>query len=1016
VSGRRPEDGVEAASDDESRAAASEGAPGDPPGEYVPVRSVDTGAIALIAAGDDRLALGSVSGGISVLAPDAADDAQFGVEGRPRGLAIGSLVYVAVDDRVCGYGFDGARRWETPLDGVTALCWVPGCSRVVAATDAGAFVLLDAADGSERGRIDRTHADVSEAVLLAGRDDEFLAGESWYLTGFGADGDRRGEAMLDGTITGVGLLDGAAVASLHGDRVVGVDAADGTTRWSRDLGVEWLAPRGADGLYAATDRGIVRITGDGDVTDVGVVAGADAQVAISADGRLACRIDGRTAEVLRPRASLAGVDLELTPASLRAGEELSVTVESRGGAASGTVRVSADGASFSPGSRRVSVAAGERAEIGFALAEPTASRVAVTAVFDPAAPDGEPTAADATLSVPASTPTPEVDARVLEVTGNTATVEVTVRTPDGSELPGFAVSPGDADVAPDPGRSSASRTLAVPLGTDRVTVTTDDGASVDAAVSVPATPLSASVEGRDGFVDVTLENDAGVRVDGDVRVTGDPLPTPVERPVSLAPGARLTLAIPAARTGAGEVSVDAGAVDTTTAVSLDRAALPPTDGTATRGRPRGDRTATDWPTDPDAGVGASGTAPRDAPATPPSDREPAAPDPDPPRRPAGSDAGDRPADAPTDPDDRPPADGSVGSTTADGSPPEPAGRPAPSGTDADAPVTGGDPIGLARSLESETANEGHAVEETLTVENRSSEPQSVTLRSDEAEATVELRPGAEATASRYHAGWDADSIEVPAVTARADGSEATAPSASIPIDPAPVVVRPALSVRATTTDVRLDVFNDLDTTCSVLEVGSKGFSNSVTFEGFDVAPGAEARRETSYRGTPAERPALTFVRIDRRRRPLPTLAAVNDSAAPPVSVAVDSVDTLGDRDTNVVLRVRNEGAAPLDVDVEATGTAPDEYLYSPERFAGLGPGESTTHRVECVADGDRIELPVALDTTPTGDADDPQSTTVTVSGDRTADADAWRVDADGGTDAPALPATLSTPLNVGSTD
>ena len=172
--------------------ASGETAADDLPRAYASVRSTDTGAVALVAAGGSRLALASVSGVISVLAPDAEGDAQFDLEGRPQGLAVGSLVYAAVDDTVYGYSFDGTRRWETSLDGVTALCWVPGPSRVIAATNTGAFVFLDADEGTERGRIDRIHEDVSEEVLLAGRNDEFLAGESWYLTGFGPEGDRRG--------------------------------------------------------------------------------------------------------------------------------------------------------------------------------------------------------------------------------------------------------------------------------------------------------------------------------------------------------------------------------------------------------------------------------------------------------------------------------------------------------------------------------------------------------------------------------------------------------------------------------------------------------------------------------------------------------------------------------------------------------------------------------------------------------------------------------------------------------
>ena len=1030
------------------------GAAGDGlPREYAPVRSVDTGAVALVAAGDSRIALASVSGGISVLAPEAADGAQFGVEGRPRGLAVGSLVYVAVDDRVFGYGLDGSRRWEAPLDGVTALCWVPGPPRVVAATDAGEFVLLDAADGSERGRIDRTHADVSETVLLAGRNDEFLAGESWYLTGFDADGRRRGEAMLDGMITGVGLLDGVAVASLHGDRVVGIDADDGSTQWSRPLDVEWLAQRGDGGLYAAADRGIVRLTADGDVTDVGVVAADSAQVAITTDGGLACRIDGRTAEVLRPRGSLPGVDLELPPASPRVDEDLVVAVENRGGATTGTVRVSAEEASFRPESRRVSLDAGERADLRFTLVEATGSRVATHASFAPADAASDAVETRATLSVPASTPTPTVDARTVGVEAGAATVEATVHMPDGSDLPAISLSPGDVDIASDPGQSSVSRTLSLPLGTDRLTATTADGESVDTTLSLPAAPLSASVDARDdGFVDVTVANDAGVPVDDHVRVTGDPLSTTVARSVSLSPGDRLTLVLPAARAGAGEVRVDAAVIDTAVTVSLDRAAIPSPDETDPTPARRGDSPRGGPSTARDAGTDASVHAARDDPSAAPPDREPAAAGSDPgadrraarretppedetrsvrsdttpdsSTRPdaADADSPEHPSAASPSPDTADPSTSGVHNSTetpigsgTDGSSSDPSDHAARSDDPDDAVgSTSRDPIDLTRSLESDAVRAGHAVEELLTLQNRSSEPQSVTLRSDGTETTVELRPEASATTTRYHAGWDAASIEVPGATARVGEFEVAVPAASIPVESAPVVVRPALSVRSDTTDVRLDVHNNLDTACSVLEIGSRGFSTAVRFDGFEIDPGCEGTRETTYQGTPAERPALTFVRTDRQQRPLQTLAAVHESTTPPVSVVVDAVDVLGDRDTNVVLRIRNDGGAPLDVRVEAVGTAPDEYLYAAGEFEGLEPGATATHRIECTAADDHIELPVELEATPVDGGGDSRSTTVTVSGDRTADAGSWQVDVDEET--PALPATLSTPLDADSTE
>ena len=1025
--------------------------PDDLPVEYAAVQSVDTGSIARIAVGDSRIVLASVSGGMTVLSTDTDGAEEFSVGERPRGLAVGPLVYVALDDRVLGCDADGSRRWESPLDGVSAVCWVPDPSRVIAATDAGEFVILDASDGSERNRIDRTHADVSETVALAGRDDEFLAGESWYLTGFGADGARRGEAMLDGTITGIGLLDGVSVASLHGDRIAGVDAADGTTRWTRDLDVEWLAPRGSGGLYAASDRGVVRITPDGEVTDAGVAADA-ARVVTTTDGSLACRIDGRTAEVLRPRAAISGVDIEVVPASLRVGEELTVTVANPGGPTAGTVRVSAAEGSIRPDSRSVSLDADDRTTLRFTLADAAGSQVAVRAAFEPT-DGGDHSVTEATVAVPASTPTPTVDAACVRVADGTGDVELTVETPDGSDLPGVSAAPGDVRIDPDPGQASATRTLSVPLGTDRLTVSPDDADPIDVGVSVPAAPLSASVEGRDdGFVDVTVANDAAVPVDDAVSVTGDVLATPVERSVSLDAGDRLTFVVPTTRSGSGEVRVDAAAVEAAETVALQRAAVPAAGTAARQGADRDPP-----PREPRTGTGTgSRPADADAPARPDetSARKQRERAPDGRNGPTGrgdataagsASAGDRserpggpaePADslsdARSDPVDSRGA--SPASDSGGAEPPSP-GRPdpdaaSPGSGDPDAradrsPTRTGDPpagstagapasrgsIDLSRRLESETAHEGHAVEETITIETPPGEPRSVTLESGDERATIEAAPDATATVSRYHAGWDVDSIELPAVTARTDDAEASVPAVSIPVEPAPVVVRPALSVQSASTDVRLDVRNNLDTACSVLEIGSKGFPSTVGFEGFEIAPGATGRREASTRGTPAERPALTFVRIDRRQRPLQTIAAVHERTTPPVSVTVDSIEVVGDRDTNVVVRVRNDGGSPVDVRVEATGDAPDEYLYTAEDLDGLAPGAEAVHQVECTVDDDRIELPIAVEATPAGGGDS-RSTTVVVSGDRTAETSTWQVDTEGDGGAPDAPAALSTSLTV----
>ncbi|MFB6091755.1 MAG: hypothetical protein ABEK02_01950 [Haloquadratum sp.] len=979
--------------------------------EYAAVRSLDTGSVVATAVGDSRIALAAVSGDVSLVAPEETDQLQFGVEGRPRSLALDPLCYVSLDDRVLAFRTDdGARAWETTLDGVTALCSLPEASLLVAATGDD-FVGLDAGDGTERFRTDREHADVADSVVLAGRGDRFLAGASWYLTTFDAAGDLRHEADLDGAVTGLGLLEDLAVVALRGGRLSGVGVESGASQWSYDRHVDWLAPRGSDHLYAASEGRIVAVAPDGDVAPVGADSGGDADRLVAAiDGSLACRVRGRTTDVLRPRASVSAVDLDLRTASVPVGGDLAVSVENHGTPVRGEVRVSSDGAAVRPETRPVALDADERTSLSFTLADAGASTADVTVEF--VGSDGDAVSDPAVrieerLDVRASTPELAAETEFRAIERGTASVDVLVRTDDGSELPRVSIEPGGVTVEPAAGQSSLRRTIHVPLGTDRLLVAPEGGGHAPTRIdlSLPTDPLSIAVRGRDdGFVDVELDNRSGVPIEDEVRVTGEALPTPVERVASLAPEGRLTIALPATASGTQTIDVATETASASSTVTLDRAALA---GGATEA--------------------AESTSPSSSPSTSPSSSPSTSPSSSPsssPTAPGRPEPGD--ATAPADERSSAESPGTAGSgfESADPVSPEPsssASDPASrEATPTDSEADAGPPIDLSRDLGAESVPEGHAVEETLTLTNRSPESQTVTLSSGEATETVELDGSESARASRYHAAWEATSVDVPAVTAEAADHETTVPATSLGVDDADVLVRPTLFEQASTTDVRLAVQNNLDRPCAVIEVGSRGFDRSVPFDGFEVQPGATASQETTYQGTPAEDPALTFVRINQRPRPIQTVAPVYDSRSAPVSVAVEAVDVLGDRDTNVVLRLRNESESPLDLRVEATGDAPDEYLYSASEIEALPPGEDTTHRVECTGDADHIELPVEISATPAGESGDdaePDEATITVAGDRTADAAEWEQeradagDADASDDAPS---TLSTPFDLQS--
>jgi hypothetical protein len=1024
---------------------------------YALVRSLDTGSVAKTAVGTDRIALASVSGGISVLGvgDDVDEQTQFGVDGRPRGLAVGPLLYVALDGRVLGFDDDGSRRFEADVDGVVALGSLPGASLLIAVTDGGELVGLDALEGTERFRTERPHDDVSEHVALAGWDEAFLSGASWYLTALGLDGEILDEVDLDGSITAMGALSDLAVVALRDGRLVGVDVESGATHWTQDCEVDWLAPRGSQHLYAASDGRIFRVSEDGTIRDVVRIAGpdgsgagsgdssgdAEGRVATTTAGTLACRIAGRTVEVFRPRASLPNVELHIPSTSIREGDDVDVAVESRGVAVEGSVSLRSEDASFRPESRSVTLDADERATVSFVVADAAASSVAVTAGFAeegaetedtlsarteetlrvrPASTD-PPAASDTSASEPpAETPDSaaasesgaestavSIEAACRRIEHGAAVVDVTVRTDEGATLPRVSISPGELTVEPTSGQSSLQRTVSVPLDSPRVSVTPDRGdrddvgsaEPIERALSLPDRPLSVTVEaGEEGFVDVAFENAASVPIEDEARVTGAVLPDAVERPISLSPGARLTLALPAVDDGPAEIRVETAAATASEAIRIEDAAF----GLARRevpSRTPGADEGAEPPVDASATAGAQDATPSTESAR---DTERSAFEDDPDTsgfefEDEGRAASAQPAEADSD-----------------------------SGV---SPV----PFELSRDLGADAVPAGHAVQETIVIENTGTTPLSVTLASeaDSESAEVEVPPEGSTRMTRYHAAWDADTVSIPAVTARTPNGERSLPAASVNVEDAPVVVRPSLFVRDAETDVRVELRNNLDRRCTVSEIGSKGFSKSVAFDRFEVSPGAIETAETTYEGTPAEDPSLTFVRIEQRRRPIRTIAPVHRRASAPIDVAVESVDALSERDTNVVLRLENESDAALDVDVEATGDAPDDYLYSMSTIEALVPGETATHRVECTVDDDHIELPVELRIVPALDRDgtDPNGddadvngdnadvieTTVVVSGDRDKDADAWNVETvtDGDaaeSDALSGASTLSTPF------
>ncbi|WP_311171996.1 hypothetical protein [Halobellus ordinarius] len=939
---------------------------------YDSVRSVDTGSVVRSAVGDARIALGSVSGDVTLLSADAEESRRIRIGERPRGLAVDPLLYVGVNSRLQAYTLDGDPAWDATIAGAEALCSLPGDSIVLAATAAGEFVGLDAHDGSIRFRTDRKHAEVSDRIHLAGRDGRFLAGASWYLTVFDTGGRLRTEVDLDGAITAVGALDGLAVVALRGGRLAGVELATGEIQWTREREIDWLAPRGTGDLYASAGDRLLSLDAAGEVTVVNTFDAGESRreagrrsgsrgrrMLVTTDGSLACRIDDTEAEVFRPTGSLPTVDLTVRDSTVGVGEAVTVDIESRGSSVRGDVRIESDDATFQPGSRAVRLDAEDETSVTFTLSDAAAGTATATVAFleggAPSAAQSPETRAAESLTVRGGQSPLAVETDCQAIENGTAVLEVTVRTEDGSELPRLTISPGE-DVVPNPGQSSLTRTTSVPLDTDTIEIVPADAREpVSRAVTLPSEPLSLSIAAQAGFVDVRLSNEASVPITDWLSVSGDGLPDEFDRSVSLAPGAELTVAIPSLVDGRTEVRAETAVTAATTVVAVDRAALDDMNGA----QADASQSAT-GPTADSAGGGErpdsttdSSAEARDSATGRISDRSDHS---SPASAASSASATESPSDAGSD--RTAPA---TPTETGDGDPDTVAAETRDDFT-AENRLTTPDPIDLSREFDADAVPQGHAVEETVTIDNVTTEQRSVTISSGGGTETIDVTVPAEQETRvlRYHAAWGTTPVPIPGITARTDEYETSLPETSVDVEPSPLVVRPVLSERATETDVHVAVRNDRDRSCSVVEIGSRGFSQSATFDDFEVPPDSIGYGTTTYEGAPAEDPSLTFVGIEGRKRPIRTLAPVRERAPVPVSVAVEAIDVLGERDTNVVLRVDNDGDVPLDVRVEANGDVPDEYLYSASTLAAIGPGESATHRIECTTDAEAIELPVEV--------------------------------------------------------
>jgi outer membrane protein assembly factor BamB len=332
-----------------------------------------------------------------------------------------------------------------------------------------------------------------------------------------------------------------------------------------------------------------------------------------------------------------------------------------------------------------------------------------------------------------------------------------------------------------------------------------------------------------------------------------------------------------------------------------------------------------------------------------------------------------------------------------------------------------DALELARRFDPEQPALGALQFEYVDVTNTGSEPREVTVRSaDNPEVTAVVDPEESRSFVRAHS-FTESSVEVPPVSVDSDGGRRTADAVELSVqDPdwycvaavAPTVDGPQLYVR---------FVNESRTRVSVSDLSLRSLSFASEPGTFEVPPRSTETTTLPLDGDRADgAPALlsfsagadvsasteyqTLVHVpDRERNGLSN-----------VDVDFDEETVLDDAGGTIVVRLRNDGPAPLEgVTLAAEGDQVRTMLYDSLTVDTLAPGESVTHYVDVDGVEDGLDLPLQLSV-----ADGP-SEVVTIQADRPEEA-AIRVErpslATPGEVDVSLPARMSTGFEVEDTE
>ena len=881
---------------------------------YVRSHAFEVGDVVATASGPDYAA---VTDGERVELVDTDGHVAVELDAPASALAADrTRTYCLCESDVTAVSRGGAVTWRVDVADAQELTADPAGTFVVVATSEGELVGLDADVGTERFRVPQPHRDVAGAPNVTCLGDSVVLASWSFVTVLDDRGETVAETSIDGAAESVSSLgDDRILVSTKDGRLVCLDA-EGEVAWEHRADVSWVAESGDEWVAAVLDDedAIGAIEPDGTVEAVHDRSGS--AHAVAADGSTVCVVRNGTLVAYRAAGAAADLSVAFGDDHLVPGEELTVTIRNEGDErAVATVAVDADGATVGTTAFDVTLDPGERSDRQVDVVAVESGRQSVDARVTL---DGE-RAAETTFEVSELSGDPvTADAVVRDVSEGGASVEVMVR--NDSHEPLTRVGIGSRGTATVPPGRTETFTVRRSLPVDRLSVV-GQNVDVEASVESDLDEPVVSVRGRDdGWFDVRVVNETDTRFEDVLRVEvsgsveADPFPAAgATRPVEIPPRGTFVLAYPAPGTSADERAFEVTASLDGVSASVDRRrvrvsglAVDPLRRTGAS-EPSGARERT-----------------RAGPAS-----EPALP--------AGSGEGDA----------------SAGNVPAS--------------------------VDVERSF-GDTATAGTAFVERLTVENHSDRPVAPVVRFEATDETpserVELDsldPGAATRVTRRHAAWGRDELTL-AGGVVTDGDERVESfgAASVPVDPNPLLIRLWAPVGASTLDVVVE--NTGDRPRIVTQIAVRGARNGETIDEV-VDPGETVDRSVSMTDSipddavraavehaPADDPDATAyfeTLVARRERPGRT---VDLSAA--VAPETDIADGYGE----VVLRFTNEGDATLDaVTVEATGAAPDDYLYyGPESFESVEPGQSFTHRVDVDADADELRLPVDV-TTETAD-------------------------------------------------